>query len=181
MLPSRQRRRAPRKPRLAIRSAVHVVDTVVVGEAEIARLEIAASSVAGSVVELGKDLRGEAVWHAGDVLEAVGEGGDDEGVVVGEGAFNQVEADAARVDEDQPRDRGAGCVDDGRGEGSVHEREDVARRAEWQAAFAVCLWRAAVQCRQVELCSEGGDVGGDAEAAVGVKGFGLRTNGMVGK
>lgn len=59
-----------------------------------------------AAVQMADDLAGELVGDVGEELEGVVEGGDDESVVVGEGAFGEVEADAACVLEHYP---GVGC------------------------------------------------------------------------
>ena len=50
-------------------------------------------------VDDGEDAFGEAGGHVGDVAEAVREGRDAVGAVSGEGAFENVEADCAGVDD----------------------------------------------------------------------------------
>ena len=77
------------------------------------------------VVEAAKHLAGELVRDVGQVLESVVEGGDDEGVVVGEGAFGEVEAHAAGV---LQHDAGVSCsrwVDDDGREGILQQRVDA--------------------------------------------------------
>ena len=149
MLPPRQGRRPSRQAWRPTHRAVHVVDAVLAAQsrkAEVARLQLAPALLvrAAVAVQRREDLARLAVGYVGDVLEAVGEGGDDEGVVVGEGALDQVKADAARVDDDEARDRRAAGVHDREAEGRFDEWEDVRGGAERGAGLAVGLGCAAV-------------------------------------
>merc|ERR1712093_864225 len=67
-------------------------------------------------VESSEDFVSHLVGDIGDVLKGVVEGTDDERVVVSEGPFDEVESDAARVDDDVACDVGSRGVDYGRPE-----------------------------------------------------------------
>lgn len=96
-------------------------------------------------VEAGKKRTGEVVRDIGDVQPDIAEGGDDEVVVVREGALEQVEADAACVAKDVLDLVGAGGVRDRHGEGIRQNGEDVLGVVEGHAGAAVRVGNAAVQ------------------------------------
>lgn len=78
---------------------VHEVELI---EIQAARIELLLdiALVDAAVVEQVLESGGVVVGYIGDELETVGEGRDDEGVVVGERALEEVKANAACVEQD---------------------------------------------------------------------------------
>ncbi|KAG7058524.1 hypothetical protein JMJ77_0005898 [Colletotrichum scovillei] len=128
-----------------------------VHKSDVARARRLLENLAGLVEEVD-DALGDGVGHVGDVLEGAREGGDDVGAVLCEGALEDVEAEAARVDDGQARHVfPVVLVDHVREDLRLEPGEDAVVAGVGGAVDPQVLGRAAVLVVQVEGLAGFGD------------------------
>lgn len=123
-------------------------------------------------IEGVNNVLGQGIWDI-DVLEGIRKRADDEGIIVCERTFDEIEADAASIDDDNSRNGRSGSVYDGCSESSGNQAEDVSRGLERLTRSAPCLRSTAVKRCETQLFPRVGDFASDSESAVVVEGAGL--------